>query len=106
VLSAICEPQHNRCGPGQSRATKITRHVQKMKSRGKSGSIQLIKGHNNRPGDQRAVHLAGKAAEAIEAQLCGRGNLNEKSISWFKEQISKEFQLPQSLSFRATESRL
>jgi ribonuclease HI len=54
------------CGPSQSRATKIIRHVQKLKSRDKSASIEWIKGHNNHPGNERAEHLGGKAAEEIE----------------------------------------
>jgi hypothetical protein len=68
---------------------KIIRHVQKLKSRGKSASMGWIKGYNDHPGNERADHLAGIAAEEIEPQLCGRGN--EKSISWFKNRNSKEF---------------
>jgi ribonuclease HI len=84
--SAILQAQHNRC---ESRATKIIRHVQKLKSRDKSALIQWIKGHNNHLGKEWADHLAGKAAEEIEPQL--RGQSNEKSISLFKERISKYF---------------
>jgi hypothetical protein len=86
---AILRAQHNRCGCSQSRAMKIIRHVPTLKSHRKSASIEWIKRHNDHPGNARADHLAGKAAEVIQPQLRGRGN--ETSISWFKDRISKEF---------------
>jgi ribonuclease HI len=52
--SAISQMKHNKTGPGQSRATKVIRHIQQVKAQGKTASIDWVQGHNNDAGNDRA----------------------------------------------------
>jgi ribonuclease HI len=60
----IARVQYNKRGPGQSRAVKVIRHVQRLRNQGKRVSISWIKGHNGNTGND-ADALAGRAAENI-----------------------------------------
>jgi ribonuclease HI len=39
--SAIARVKHNKTGPGQSRATKVIRHIQRLKAQGKNSFDRL-----------------------------------------------------------------
>jgi ribonuclease HI len=75
--AAIARVQYNKCGAGQPRAVKVIRHIQRLRRRGQTASIDWIKGHSDNKGNNRADYLAGQAAESqgpvgnIEYQLLG-----------------------------------
>jgi ribonuclease HI len=70
--AAIARVQHNKRGPGKSRAMKVIRHVQRLRNKRKRLSLSWIKGHNGNTGNDRADALAGRAAEDIHIALVVR----------------------------------
>jgi ribonuclease HI len=62
-MAAIAPVQHNKGGPGQSRAVNVIRHIQCLRTQGKRLSISWINGHNGNPGNDHADALAGHPAE-------------------------------------------
>jgi ribonuclease HI len=85
--SAIARVKHNKTGPGQSRATKVIRHIQRLKAQGKTASKDWVHGHNNVPGNDRADELAGQAAELLvpHPRLA-----NAVSIAWMRKIVSEQ----------------
>jgi ribonuclease HI len=75
---------HNKTGPGQSRATKVIRHIQRLKAQGKTASIDLVQGHHNDPGNDRADELAGQATELQPPRLA-----TAVSIAWMRKTVSE-----------------
>jgi hypothetical protein len=84
--SAISRVKHNTPGPGQSRATKVIRHIKRLKAQRKTGSIDWVQGHNNDPGNDSADELAGQAAELPHPTLA-----NPVSIAWMRKTVSEQY---------------
>jgi ribonuclease HI len=84
--SAIARVKHNKTGPGQSRATKVIRHIQRLKAQGKTASIEWVQGNNNDPGNDRADELAGQDAELLPPRLA-----NPVSIAWMRKTVSEQY---------------
>jgi ribonuclease HI len=60
--ATIVRVEHNQCGAGQSGAVKVIGHIQRLRRRGQTASIDWIKGHSDNTGNDRADYLAGQAA--------------------------------------------
>jgi ribonuclease HI len=86
--AAIARVQHNKRGPGQSRAVKVIRHVQRLRNQGKRLSISWIKGHNGNNGNDRADALAGRAAEDIQHST---SSSHQVSIAWMNQKVSESY---------------
>jgi ribonuclease HI len=84
-MAAIARVQHNKRGPGQSRAVKVIQHVRRLRNQGKRVSIRWIKGHNGNSGNDRADALAGRAAENIPQST---SNSHQVSIAWMNQKVS------------------
>jgi ribonuclease HI len=95
--SAIARVKHNKTGPGQSRATKVIRHIQRLKAQGKTASIDWVQGHNNNPGNDRADELAGQAAELPPPRLA-----NAVSIAWMRQTVSDQYTATANIELRET----
>jgi ribonuclease HI len=95
--SAIARVKHNKTGPGQSRATKVIRHIQRLKAQGKTASIDWVQGHNNNPGNDRGDELAGQAAELPPPRLA-----NAVSIAWMRHTVSDQYTATANIELRAT----
>jgi ribonuclease HI len=78
--------KHIKTGPGQSRASKVIRHIQRLKAQGKIASIDWVQGHNNDPGNDRADELVGQAAELPPPRLA-----NPVSIAWMRKTVSEQY---------------
>jgi hypothetical protein len=78
--------KRNKTGPGQSRATKVIRRIQRVKSQGKTASIDWVQGHNNDPGNDRADELAGQAGELPPPRVA-----NAVSIAWMRKTVSEKY---------------
>jgi hypothetical protein len=89
--------KHNTTGPGQSRATKVIRHIQRLKAQGKTASIDWVQGHNNDPGNDRADELAGQAAELPPPRLA-----NAVSIAWMRQTVSDQYTATANIELRET----
>jgi ribonuclease HI len=84
--AAIARVQHNKRGPGQSRAVKLIWHVQRLRGQGKRFSISQIKGHNGNTGNDRSDALAGRGAEDIHhSTSCS----HQVSVAWMNQKISE-----------------
>jgi ribonuclease HI len=95
--SAIARVKHNKTGPGESRATKVIRHIQRLKAQGKTASIDWVQGHNNDPGNDRADELAGQAAELPPPRLA-----NAVSIAWMRQTVSDQYTATANIELRET----
>jgi hypothetical protein len=95
--SAIARVKHNKTGPGQSRATKVIRHIQRLKAQGKTASIDWVQGHNNDPGNNRADELAGQAAELPPPRLA-----NAVSIAWMRKTVPEQYTAAANIELRET----
>jgi hypothetical protein len=95
--AAIARVQHNKLGPGQSRAVKVIRHVQRLCNQGKRLSISWIKGHNGNTGNDRADALAGRVAEDIQhSTSCS----HQVSIAWMNQKVSESYSEAATLELR------
>jgi ribonuclease HI len=83
--AAIARVSHTGTGPGQDRAIRVVKAVQKMKERGWRTSIEWVLGHSGISGNERADQLAGEAAAE---KTTGR-----TSIAWVKERISQHYSM-------------
>jgi ribonuclease HI len=95
--AAIARVQHNKRGPGQSRALKVIRHVQRLRNQGKRVSISWIKGHNGNTGNDRADALAGRAAGNIPQRTI---NSHQVSIAWMGQKVSQSYSEAATLELR------
>jgi ribonuclease HI len=95
--SAIAHVKPNKTGPGQSRATKVIRYIQRLKAQGKTASIDWVQGHNNDPGNNRAGELGGQAAELPPPRLA-----NAISIAWMRKTVSEQYTAAASIELRET----
>jgi ribonuclease HI len=95
--AAIARVQHNKRGPGQSRAVKVIRHVQRLRNQGKRLSISWIKGHNGNTGNDRADALAGRAAEDIQHST---SSSHQVSIAWMNQKVSESYSEAATLELR------
>jgi hypothetical protein len=85
AYAAIARVSHTGTGPGQDRAMRVVKAVQKRKERGWRRSIEWILGHSGIEGNERADQLAGEAAAEKKP---GR-----TSIAWLKERISQHYSM-------------
>jgi ribonuclease HI len=95
--AAIARVQHNKRGPGQSRAVKVIRHVQRLRNQRKRLSISWIKGHNGNTENDRADALAGRAAEDIQHST---SSLHQVSIAWMNQKVSESYSEAATLELR------
>jgi hypothetical protein len=83
--AAIARVSHTGTGPGQDRATRVVKAVQKRKERGWRTSIEWVLGHSGVGGDEHAGQLTGGAAAG---EKTGR-----TSIAWLKERIPHHYSM-------------
>jgi ribonuclease HI len=95
--AAIARIRHNKRGPGQSRAVKVMRHVQRLRNQGKRVSISWIKRHNGNTGNDRADALAGRAAEDIQPST---SSSHQVSIAWMNQKVSYSYSEAATLELR------
>jgi ribonuclease HI len=81
--AAIARVSHTGTGPGQDRAIRVVKAVQRRKERGWRTRIEWVQGHSGIEGNERADQLAGEAAAEKKN---GR-----TSIAWLKERISLHY---------------
>jgi hypothetical protein len=93
--SAIARVKHNTTGPGQSRAAKVIRHIQRLKAQGKTASIDWVQGHNNDPRNDRPDELEGQAAELPPPRLA-----NAVSIGWMRKTVSEQYTAAANIELR------
>jgi ribonuclease HI len=78
--------KHNKTGPGQSRATRVIRHIQRLTAQGTTASIDWVQGHNHDRGNDRADELAGQAVQLPPPRLA-----NAVSIAWMRKTVSGQY---------------
>jgi hypothetical protein len=83
--AAIARVSHTGTGPGQDRAIRVVKAVQKRKERGCRTSIEWVLGRSGIEGNERADQLTGEAAAE---KRTGR-----TSIIWLKERISQHYSM-------------
>jgi ribonuclease HI len=83
--AAIARVSHSGTGPGQDRAIRVVKAVQKRKERGWRTSIEWALGHSGIEGNECADQLAGEAATEKKT---GR-----TSIASLKERISQDYSM-------------
>jgi ribonuclease HI len=87
--AAIARVSHTGTGPGQDRAIRVVKAVQKRKERGWRTSIEWVLGHSGISGNERADQLAGEAAAEKKT---GR-----TSIAWLKERVSQHYSMAKDI---------
>jgi hypothetical protein len=97
LTAGIARVPHNKRGPGQPRAVKVIRHVQRLRNQGKRLSISWIKGHNGNTGNDCADALAGRAAENIPQST---SNSHQVSIAWMNQKVSQSYSEAATLELR------
>jgi hypothetical protein len=88
ATAAIARVQHNKRGPGQSRAVKAIRHVQRLRNQGKRLSISWNKGNKGNTGNDCADAIAGRAAEDIQHSTSSSPQV---SIAWMNLKGSESY---------------
>jgi hypothetical protein len=88
--------QHNKSGAGKSRAVKVIGHIQRLRRRGQTASIDWIKGHSDNKGNDRADYLAGQAAQSP-----GRNGKRQVSIAWMREKVSNSYTIAANLELQS-----
>jgi ribonuclease HI len=85
-ISAITQVKHNQTGPGQSRATKVIQHIERLKAQEKTASRDWVQVDNNDPRNDRADELEGQAAQLPAPRLA-----NRVSIARMRKTISEQY---------------
>jgi ribonuclease HI len=94
--AAIARVQHNKCGAGKSRAVKVIGHIQRLRRRGLTASIDWIKGHRHNTGNDRADYVTGHAAESQ-----GPSGKHRVSISWMREKIYNSYTTAENIELQS-----
>jgi hypothetical protein len=80
--AAIARVGHTGTGPGQQRAIRVVKAVQRRHQRGWRTRIEWVPGHTEVSGNERADQLAGEATQRKKGRT---------SIAWLKERISQHY---------------